>query len=409
MRILISHTTYPSQFRRLISALTAQGHELIFVAGSSEWHAPAAPPGLKLIQYQTLRDQQYQGCHPWLQRFQDAIQEGQAVFDALIALRDNGWCPDWIINHVGWGNGLFLSDCFPDAKRIGLFEWFYNPEHSDVDFLESDLVSAATRQRLRIWNAQTLVELAACEYAVTPTRWQLQQFPASLRSRFRVIHEGIDWERLQQLRFMSQRALSMLPDFEGCEVVTYVSRGFDEYRGFPQAMRCIELLQKQRPTLHALIVGADCVAYGSPRADGRSWGTWARQELQLAPDRTHWLGSLQEEAYHAVLSVSDVHLYLTVPFVLSWSLLEAMAAGCAVVASATPPVEEVLRHGQSGLLVDFFDASLQAAAVVHLLEQPDLRTELKTEAQRTARLYSCEEGHRRWLELLGVDTPTTVF
>ena len=156
------------------------------------------------------------------------------------------------------------------------------------------------------------------------------------------------------------------------EVLTYVSRGFEEYRGFPQAMQAIALLQAQRPHLHVLIVGSDVVAYGGSRSDGRSWGAWAKEDIALDPHRTHWLGALQTEEYHDVLAFSDVHLYLTVPFVLSWSLLEAMAAGCALVCSATAPVEEVLEHNSSALLVDFFSPSAQAEALARLLDNPDL-------------------------------------
>ena len=128
-------------------------------------------------------------------------------------------------------------------------------------------------------------------------------------------------------------------------------------------MKAIALLQAQRPNLHALIVGSDVVAYGGMRSDGRSWGAWAKEEIPLDPHRTHWLGALQTEDYHDVLAVSDVHLYLTVPFVLSWSLLEAMAAGCALVCSATAPVAEVLQHNRSALLVDFFSPQAQVEAI----------------------------------------------
>ena len=129
-----SHTNYPSQFRRLVPELIAHGHDVVFVAANCEWHAPQSIDGLRLIRYETSREQQSKDGHPWLHRFHDAIEEGQAVYDALEELDETGWQPDWIINHVGFGNGLFLSDRFPNARRIGLFEWFYNPDHSDVDF-----------------------------------------------------------------------------------------------------------------------------------------------------------------------------------------------------------------------------------------------------------------------------------
>ena len=344
MRILLSHTNYPAQFRRLAPALLEQGHDVVFLSKNREWHAPN-PPGLRLITYQTHRSGGGEALHPYLRRFESSVLEGQAVFRVCQKLRSEGWIPDWILNHVGFGNGLYLSDAFPEAKRIGLFEWFYRSIGADVDFLRQAPVEPDRALRLRTWNAQVLLEMADCDIGVVPTHWQKAQFPEHLSSRLQVIHEGVDVSLLNSLKATQTQRHEALPRDPNIEVLTYVSRGFEEYRGFPQAMKALALLQKKRPNLHALIVGADVVAYGSGREDGRSWGDWARNDLPLDPSRTHWLGSLQTDDYHRVLASSDVHLYLTVPFVLSWSLLEAMAAGCSIVASDTPPVREVIRHG----------------------------------------------------------------
>ena len=401
MRILFSHTNYPAQFRRLVPSLVEEGHDVVFLAHNREWHAPAVE-GFRLIHYKPHRSGGSAAIHPYLRRFEQATLEGQACYRAAMQLAESGWIPDWIISHVGYGNGFFLSDAFPQARRIGLFEWYYNAFGSDVDFLQAGQVEPDRQLKLRCWNAQVLLELAACDHCVTPTAWQRQQFPPSLRDRLTVIHEGIDTQHLGQLREQSLPRPPGLPTTPGLEVLTYVSRCFEEYRGFPQAMRAIELLQQRRPNLHVLIAGHDGVAYGASRTDGRSWGQWARHECQLDPARTHWLGMLQDEAYWQVLAHSQVHLYLTVPFVLSWSLLEAMAAGCALVASATPPVQEVLRHGESALLVDFFDPEAQAQAIEQLLDQALLRERLGTAARNTAQAYGAREGLSAWRTLLGV-------
>lgn len=407
MRILFCHPNFPAQFRRLAPALAAQGHEVVFLAKQAEWHAPQ-PQGLRLLRYQPHRSPaKAEALHPYLRRFEAAVLEGQAALRACQPLVDQGWQPDWIINHVGFGNGLYLGDRFPSARRIGLFEWYYNPEGADVDFLARAPVELDRRLRLRTWNAQILVELAACDHAVVPTRWQAQQFPQHLASRIRVIHEGINCTEMAGLRRAGLPWPDQLPPRGDCEVLTYVSRGFEDYRGFPQAMQTIAELQRRRPRLHALIVGSDTVAYGATRSDGRSWGQWARSELPLDPCRTHWLGALQEAEYHAVLAASDVHLYLTVPFVLSWSLLEAMAAGCALVSSATPPVLEVLRHGYSALLVDFFAVDQQVEALQRLLDHPPLRVRLAEAAQAAAAAFDWRLGLAGWQSLLGVDTETT--
>ena len=407
MRILISHTNFPSQFRRLGPELVAQGHDVIFLAKSKEWHAPEPCPGLRVITYETHRYGGGEALHPYLRRFESSVLEGQAVFRVCKKLRAEGWIPNWILNHVGFGNGLYLSDAFPEASRIGLFEWFYKAVGADVDFLRQGPVDSDRALRLRTWNAQTLLELADCDICVVPTNWQKQQFPSHLSSRFKVIHEGIDVTYLKSLKSSQPQRHEVLPKDQNIEVLTYVSRGFEEYRGFPQAMQALALLQKRRPNLHALIVGADVVAYGSGRNDGLSWGDWAKRELSLDPARTHWMGSLQTADYHRVLASSDVHLYLTVPFVLSWSLLEAMAAGCSIVASDTPPVREVITHGQNGLLVDFFSPQLQAEAIDSLLDSSEKREALSASAIETAESYDCGLGLQAWTALMSVNSNQT--
>ena len=399
MRILFSHNNFPAQFRRLAPALSEQGHDVVFLAQNIEWHAPPSN-GVRLKEYKIHRHGGGEALHPYLRRFESCVLQGQAVYRACDQLKQEGWEPDWIINPVGFGNGLYLSDAFPDARRIGLFEWYYNARGADVDFLRRGPLEPDRALRLRTWNAQTLLEIADCDYGVVPTNWQLNQFPPHLRSRLHVIHEGIDVDSLSTLKTSPRKRPACLPSCREVEVLTYVSRGFEEYRGFPQAMQAIALLQSQRPQLHTLIVGSDVVAYGGSRSDGRSWGAWAQEDIGLDPQRTHWLGALQTEEYHDVLAASDVHLYLTVPFVLSWSLLEAMAAGCALVCSATPPVEEVLEHNSSALLVDFFSPQAQAKALALLLDDSDLRCSLATDAKKRAAAYQCADGLKAWMRLL---------
>ena len=407
MRILISHPNHPAQFRRLLPELVSHGHDVVFLAKANEWHAPEVQ-GYRLQAYGEHRGGGGPHIHPYLRRLESAVLQGQACYRSACALKQQGWIPDVVISHVGFGNGLYLRDLFPNARRIALFEWYYNADGSDLAFLQPEGVSDDHRLRLRGWNAQILLELAEVDLAVTPTRWQLQQFPAWMHSRFRVIHEGVDTDSMKSLRRLRQKTRPFgLPQGQDVEVVTYLSRCFEEYRGFPQAMHALAALQKKRPTLHVLLVGSDEIAYGQPRADGRSWREWALQDLDLDPRRTHWLGMLQNDDYLQLLTCSDVHFYLTVPFVLSWSLLEAMAAGCAIVASRTKPVLEVMDDGVSGLLADFWDVDEQASCIAALLDSLELRTRLGEAAQREALKYSAAEGTRQWMALLSEDTDQT--
>lgn len=399
MRILISHPNFPAQFRRLAPALAAAGHDVVFLHANHEWHAPDAE-GLRLLRYEAVRAGGGGAIHPYLRRFETAVLNGQGAYRACQQLVSEGWAPDVIINHVGFGNGLYLSDAFPQARRIGLFEWYYNAFGSDVDFLRRGHVDVDRQLRLRGWNAQVLLEMASCDAAVAPTRWQQQQFPARWRNGITVIHEGIDVQALGTLRASGMPRPACLPADPSIEVVTYISRGFEEYRGFPQAIEALALLQQLRPRAHVLLAGSDVVAYGAPRSDGLSWRQWAQVHGGLDPARTHWLGILQSDAYHQVLACSDVHLYLTVPFVLSWSLLEAMAAGCCIVASKTAPVQEVLEHGVTAELVDFFDPTAQAHAMAGLLQGSARRQVLAAAAQVAVARYSAAAGIAQWQALI---------
>ena len=400
MRILISHCSYPSQFRRLAPALAAEGHELVFLHQQREWHAPE-PEGFRLCSYQPARSGEEAAGHPYLRRFEDAVAHGQAAYRACRQLQEEGFKPDLIISHAGFGNGLYLGDAFPQAKRIGLFEWYYNAFSSDVDFLQQGQVEPDRQLRLRTWNAHLLVELADCAAAVVPTAWQRQQFPEHLRQKLHLIHEGVDVPTLRTLRKQPPPPPAWLPQGEGIELVSYVSRGFEAYRGFPQAMEALALLQKRRPNAHMLIAGSDAICYGTDRTDGRTWSSWAKEEAGLVPERTHWLGALQTADYHALLAYTQVHLYLTVPFVLSWSLIEAMAAGCPLVASATAPVQEVITHGQEGLLTPFWEPETAAEALTQLLMNHAQAEQLSKASRKAAKRHSAEAGLDGWKTLIG--------
>ena len=399
MRILISHCSYPSQFRRLAPALAAEGHELVFLHRHHEWHAPA-PEGFRLCRYQVARAGDSPGGHPYLRRFEDAVAEGQAAYRAARQLAEDGFAPDLIISHAGFGGGLYLRDAYPNAKRIGLFEWYYNAFGSDVDFLEKGKVDADKRLRLRTWNSHLLLELADCDAAVVPTAWQREQFPEALRDRLCLIHEGVDVNRLRQLREEPPKAPPWMPKGDSLELVSYVSRGFEPYRGFPQAMKAMALVQQERPNAHVLIAGSDAVCYGAGREDGKVWSEWAREEAGLDAARTHWLGALQTPEYHALLSHTQAHLYLTVPFVLSWSMVEAMAAGCPLVASATAPVEELVEHGVNGLLAPFWEPEKIAGALISLLKNPGQGARLGKAARKKGENYSAELGLKAWRQVI---------
>ncbi|WP_408631245.1 glycosyltransferase [Methylomusa anaerophila] len=168
------------------------------------------------------------------------------------------------------------------------------------------------------------------------------------------------------------------------EIVTYVGRGMEPYRGFPQFMEAMDLLLRRRPRTHVVIVGADRMAYGGKKApDGKTYKEWMLEKLALDLSRVHFTGLLPRYQYLQVLQASSVHVYLTYPFVLSWSMLEAMSAGCLLVASDTPPVREVIEDGQNGLLVDFFSPGQIADKVGEALDHPQDMKKIRARARET--------------------------
>lgn len=400
MRILLSHNSFPSQFRRLCQYWLDQGHDVRFLASRQEWHAPNIE-SLPLLSYTPRKFYPSAYSHPYLHRLEKAVLEGQSALRRCIQLKESGWYPDVVISHVGFGNGLFLRQCFPEALRIGLVEWFYNSTGSDVDFLTGGEPPSINHcARLQIWNSEVLLELSTLDKVVVPTHWQKAQFPSLFRDQLTVIHEGIDYQNLSRLSQFPPPSLPCLPDDDNLKVITYVSRCFETYRGFPQFIRVIERIQRLRSNVHVLIVGQDGSAYSPPRSDGMPWSTWATDNFDLDPLRTHWLGSLQTQQYIDVLRRSDVHFYLSIPFILSWSLLEAMSVGCAIVSSTTPPVLEVLENNKSGLLNDFFDIEAHVTSVLTLLDDSRLARSLSKEAQSAASFYCSTHGFRAWDSLL---------
>lgn len=407
MNILFSHTNYPAQFKRLAPSLADVGHEVVFLHKNVELNA-TEHESIKLVRYSQARysASELGSLHPYLGRFEDAVLEGQAAARSAVRLKERGFYPDVIISHAGFGNGLYLQDVFPDAKRIGFFEWYYtNLVGGDVEYLHrlhNQLIPLDRSMRLRTWNAVTLLELAQCDALVTPTHFQAGQFPHPYRDMFNVIHEGVDIDTLGSLN--SDRSLLPLdcPIDSNSKIVTHVARGFELYRGFPQAILALAELQRRCPDVHVLIAGSDQVCYGGPEKapNGQSWGNWARSSSGLMPERTHWLGAVKTQDFHSLLANSDAHLYLTIPFVLSWSLLEAMAAGVPLVCSNTGPVLDVL-NSSDALLVPFDNPKAIADGLQNCLYDPVAALSRASSAKTKASRYSATCGLSAWRELIG--------
>lgn len=396
-RILLVHQNFPGQFRRIGHTWAQQpGWEVI---GLGRRTAPGMQ-SVRWIPYDLAR-QPHKQQHPYLRQMEDAVLHGQAAARVLLKLKQQGYKPDAILAHPGWGETLYARDIFPDARLIHFCEWFYGTPDSDVGFDPEFPSNFDTLAKLRTWNALHTLNLSNCDAGVSPTQWQRSRHPAMFLPKIELAHEGIDTELLKP----DPAAQFTLPSGHtvraGDPVLTYVARNLEPYRGFHIFMRMLEKVQQAHPTVHTLIVGGDDVSYGQKPSDAPNWREKMLREVKLDATRTHFLGKLPYNVYCKVLQVSSAHIYLTYPFVLSWSMLEAMASGCLVIGSRTGPVQEVITDRENGLLVDFFNVNEMADRVVEALGNQEAMRPLRDKAMRDVReRYSLVEGEKAFRRLL---------
>jgi glycosyltransferase involved in cell wall biosynthesis len=365
VRLLVVHQNFPGQFGHLVSAWAARpGWD---VRGLGAATAPGLSGFDSLTRYKLTR-KGHPDQHPYLRQMENATLHGQAAARAMLQLRENGFTPDAILAHPGWGETLYAKDVFPNARLIHLCEWYYSAEGADLGFDPEFPIGFDDRARIRTWNALHVLNLEQCDAAVAPTEWQRHRHPAIFHPKITVQHEGIAIENLGPDTSAELTTPSGLRLKAGDPVVTYVARNLEPYRGFHIFMRALERIQRDHPSCHALIVGADGVSYGKRPKDAPSWREKMLRELTIDPARTHFLGRLPHASYVRVLQVSAAHVYLTYPFVASWSLLEAMACAVPIVASDTSPVREVIAGYSQQTLVDFFAVDETAKAVAERLE-----------------------------------------
>lgn len=412
MKLLFIHQNFPGQFKALAPALAAQGHEVR--AMTMQKNPPAQWQGVRLHAYAASRGTTA-GVHPWVSDFETKVIRGEACFRAAQALRAQGFEPDAIVAHPGWGESLFLKEVWPRA-RLGLYcEFFYRPEGADVGFdPEFPAADPGDICRLRLKNLNNLVHFEAADAGLSPTHWQASTFPERFRPRLSVVHDGIDTEAVAPNPAVSLTLNGQLRLDRSQELITFVNRNLEPYRGYHVFMRALPALLRARPQARVLIVGGDEVSYGArpdpARHGGRSWKDIFIAEVRpRIPDadwaRVHFLGHLPYDVFLGLLQLSTVHVYLTYPFVLSWSLLEAMSTGCAVVASDTAPLREAIHPGDTGELVDFFDAEGLAVQVAALAADPARRARLGARARAFAQAHYdlrriCLPGQQAWVEAL---------
>ncbi|HWE98388.1 MAG TPA: glycosyltransferase family 4 protein [Caulobacteraceae bacterium] len=383
MIYLFIHQNFPAQYKNIIRYLADQpGNTVVCISKPND----NVMRDVIKATYE-IATPRHPNHHPLTADFDGSVRNAMGVVDACRELINQGLKPDIIIGHNGWGEMMFVKDMFPKVPVLLYFEFYYHSRGVDVGFDPEYPGDQQLAFRLRCRNAVNLLSMEVADWGNSPTRWQRSVQPPEIRPRISVLHEGV---RTDQVRPDPAATLSLARDglelTRKDEVVTFVARSLEPYRGFHIFMRAWREIQRRRPKAHALIVGADNVSYGAPPPPGTTFRAMALEEAggDLDMSRVHFLGQIPYEAYLRLLQVSSAHVYLTYPFVLSWSFIEAMSAGCAVIGSSTPPVMEVLRDGENGLAVDFFSAREIADRVDEVLDHPTRMAHIREAARATA-------------------------
>lgn len=388
MKILFIHQNFPGQFKFLAPALAKiKSNEVVVLAMNK--NVPSGWQGIRTIHYGVNRGTSTT-VHPWLRDLDTKLIRAEASYHAALELHREGFIPDVIVAHPGWGESLFLKEVWPSAKLAIYCEFYYHSQGTDVGFdPEFERPTVGEPCRLRMKNANNILHFDIADAGISPTYWQASTFPEPFRSRITVVHDGIDTKAVAPNPAVSLTLNGSLTLTRDDEIITFVNRNLEPYRGYHIFMRALPQILRDRPNARVLIVGGNDVSYGAKAPEGSTWKDIFFNEVrpQLSTDqlaRIHFLGHIPYNTFIPLLQLSTVHVYLTYPFVLSWSLLEAMSVGCAIVASDTQPLHEAIIDGETGRLVDFFDVNALAQNIVDLLGNPHERARLGAAARRFA-------------------------
>ncbi len=378
--ILFVHSNFPGQFGFIAEALMQRGHRCAAITQTGK-----GIPGVSLATWSLKRGSAAQ-IHPFAVRAEADLMRAEAAAAAALALKNSGFLPKLIIGHPGWGETIFLKEIFPEARQILYGEYYYRYAGGDAGFDPEFPTGEPLHDSLRIHakNASQLLAYADADVIVSPTPFQSSRFPDLLKSRLHIIHEGVDTATIRP----NPQASFSLPDGRVLDratpVITMINRRFEPLRGYHIFMRALPAVMQACPQAHFLLIGADQAGgYGLAAPKGKTWGQIFLDEVRdrLDLSRLHFTGTLPHAQMLAALSISSAHIYYTYPFVLSWSLLEAMASECAIIASATPPVQDVLVDGHNARLLPFFDVEALSATMIEALETPDRFLTLRQQAR----------------------------
>lgn len=354
--------------------------------------------GIRKITYK-LKRKVPKDAHRYLRFYEESIIHGQCAAEELIKLQSEGFIPDIIIGH-SWGSSLFVKEIFPDVPYIAYIEWYYNYKNSDVDFNKKEL-DINEKASLMCRNAHILQDLIKCDYAITATNWQKQQVPEIFRDKINVIHEGINTDFCKpnpDVKFKIPNSDIILTKDD--EILSYATRGMEEYRGFPEFMRAASILMEKRPNLKVIVGGEDKVCYGRKLINS-TFKTEMLKRYKYDMDRLFFVGNIPYNEYIKLLQVTTAHVYLTYPFVLSWSFFEAMSTGARIIASDTAPVKEIIKDGVNGILTDFYNTDELVKKVNDVLDNRDKYNKITQNARNTIiENYSLNDMLKRQIKFI---------
>jgi len=392
-QFLFIHPNFPGQFGPVLSRLAKDPTiECVFLSNN----ASGLHGGVRCLPF-TPKSGATAATHYCSRTFENSIWSAHAVYEACQAAQLD---PSVILAHSGFGSSVFLRELYA-CPIINLFEYFYHAQHNDMGFRPDFPSSELDRLRTHGRNAMILMDLAACTRGYAPTAWQKSLFPAEWSAKLDVLHDGIDME--QWTRRAVPRRIGDEEIDKDTRIVTYVARGLESMRGFDIFMRVAHRIVQEMPNVLFVVVGSDRVCYGNDVSHIKTKTFWEHVIQTVGPDlsRFRFLGTVPRTTLADLWSLSDLHIYLTVPFVLSWSLLNALACECPVLASDVAPVREIIRHGQTGLLGDFFDVEGLAKQALEVLREPSSYRILGQAGRALIDLeYSLDRTYPRFLKIV---------
>jgi glycosyltransferase involved in cell wall biosynthesis len=384
VKFLFVHQNFPGQFLHIVRHLVAaRQHDIVFITENND----NVINGVRKVPYAKPSPAAAE-AHIAARELDGAVRRADAVGRTAANLKLLGYEPDIIIGHQGWGEMLNLRDVWPKIPMLGYMEFYYQPIGIDVGFDPEFPVGVDDFPRIRAKNAINHIALNLDAEGQSPTEWQISTYPEWARKRINLLWEGVNLDVCKPDPKIRRAPLTIggMTIEPSDKLVTYVSRDLEPYRGFPLMMRAIPHLLRARKDIKIVMVGGDGVSYGNPPPTGGTWREVMLREIGAGIDlsRVVFPGRIPYEAYLSMLQRSDAHVYLTYPFVASWSLREALAIGCAIVGSDTQPVREFITHGENGLLTSFFDPPGIANAAVALIEDTGLSRRLRNNARQYA-------------------------